>query len=220
MPIDRAIRSLFVAAALLSTSAACDKGDAKKDDAKPEAAPTEPAKSDDEGAPEVAASGAEQAPVDPEANAEAAAGDDEGEAAAGDEGEAAAADEGEVAAGDEGADEAKTPPPTKSATKTTTSKTADSKTADSKTDEPASTSKVDGKALYLAKCKSCHGTDGKGDTTIGKKVDIPSLIGTKLGKDKVVSVIEKGVPDTKMKGYKGKMTDEEIDAVAAFVKKL
>jgi mono/diheme cytochrome c family protein len=84
---------------------------------------------------------------------------------------------------------------------------------------------VDGKELYLGKCKSCHGPDGKGDTSMGKKVreaggEFPSLAGTKLAKAKIVEIVENGVPDTKMKGYKDKLSKDEIDAIAGYVKKL
>jgi mono/diheme cytochrome c family protein len=95
----------------------------------------------------------------------------------------------------------------------------DSKT-EPKPDDKAPAAKIDAKALFEGKCKSCHGSDGKGDTTIGKKVKIPSLAGTKLSKSDAVKKITDGVPDTKMKGYKDKMSKEEIDAVAAYVKKL
>ena len=77
-----------------------------------------------------------------------------------------------------------------------------------------------GKTVYLKKCKSCHGADGKGDTKIGKKVDIPSLAGTKMSKSKIKGVIENGVKDTKMKAYKSKLSAEEIDNITAFVKTL
>jgi mono/diheme cytochrome c family protein len=80
--------------------------------------------------------------------------------------------------------------------------------------------KIDGKAIFDAKCDSCHGPDGKGDTTIGKKVNIPSLAGTALSKAKVISITEAGVPETKMKSFKDKLSADEIDAVATYVKKL
>jgi mono/diheme cytochrome c family protein len=87
--------------------------------------------------------------------------------------------------------------------------------------KPESTAaKIDGKPIFDAKCKSCHGADGKGETTIGKKVNIPSLSGTALSKSKIVSITETGVADTKMKGFKDKLSADEIDAVATYVKKL
>ncbi len=217
----RAIRTLFVAAALLLTTTACDKGDAKGGDAKggdakgdtKKAAADEGAKVDDGGA-----KADDGGTVAAEAEAEAGAGETGGpgeavaaeaggeEAGAGETGGAVAAsaggEEGGAKADDGGGEE------------------GGKDDGDKAPKKPESTPKIDGKPLFEKKCKSCHGIDGKGDTTIGKKVDIPSLAKTSMSKSKIVSVIEKGVPDTKMKAYKDKLSKEEIDAVAAYVKKL
>lgn len=72
----------------------------------------------------------------------------------------------------------------------------------------------------MKKCKTCHGADGAGDTGIGKKLNIPSIKKTKLSKSKINKIISNGVSGTKMKAFKGKLTDEEIAGVTAFVKKL
>jgi mono/diheme cytochrome c family protein len=116
-------------------------------------------------------------------------------------------------------------PPDGDSGKEPDAKTDSTKTDSTKTDpkpdtKPDETAKIDAKALFDGKCKSCHGADGKGDTTIGKKVNIPSLAGTKLSKADAVKKIADGVPDTKMKGYKDKLSKDEIDALAAYVKKL
>ncbi|PRQ05050.1 c-type cytochrome [Enhygromyxa salina] len=206
-----AIRSLVLAAtALLLTTAACDSGEPKADGAKKADGAAEPAKADDGAAEADKADGAAEAGVAAEAGAagtepaEATGADaaDETDDGGGDEtGEAA------PAAGEEGGD---APPP------------ADDKPVEKKpaADKAPAVAKIDGKPLFESKCKSCHGIDGAGDTTIGKKVEIPSLVKTKLGQAKIVSTITNGVPDTKMKGYKDKLSKEQIDAVAAYVKKL
>jgi mono/diheme cytochrome c family protein len=74
-----------------------------------------------------------------------------------------------------------------------------------------------GKTLFLAKCKACHGEDGTGNPKVKEKYDVPSLVGSKDSLAHVEKVIRKGVADTKMKGYEGKLSDAEIDAVAAYV---
>lgn len=99
-------------------------------------------------------------------------------------------------------------------------KEPDPKEPDPKTDDKTPTAKIDAKSIFDSKCKSCHGADGKGDTTIGKKVSIPSLASTKISKAEAIKTITDGVPDTKMKGYADKLSKDEIDAVAAYVKKL
>jgi cytochrome c6 len=82
---------------------------------------------------------------------------------------------------------------------------------------PAAQAAADGKALYDAKCAMCHGKDGvakpmaKGSANLNdpkyQEATTP---------DELVAVIENG--KGKMKGYKGKMTPEEIKAVADYVK--
>ena len=81
--------------------------------------------------------------------------------------------------------------------------------------------RAQGKELFEKKCKTCHGLDGKGSEKYRKKVpDLPSLVKTKLSQSKVVSVVTNGVPDTKMKAYKSKLSGEEIESVAVYVKSL
>ena len=80
--------------------------------------------------------------------------------------------------------------------------------------------KIDAQALYMAKCKKCHGANGDSDTKMGKKYEIEPLKGAKISKKKAAKAIRKGVPDTKMKPFESKLTGDEIDALAAFVTKL
>ncbi|HFE47292.1 MAG TPA: c-type cytochrome, partial [Nannocystis exedens] len=77
-----------------------------------------------------------------------------------------------------------------------------------------------GRVLFMAKCKACHGADGKGDTMFGSKIDIVSLYRTRRSRSKIRSITANGVPGTKMKPYEGKLSDTELDDVAAFVKTL
>jgi cytochrome c5 len=217
-----ALRSLVLAAtALLLTTAACDSGQPKADAGKKADAGAADAAKADDGAAEgdkadgAAADAGDAADAGADTTATAGATADAGETtgAEGDESD----DGGETgepipAAGEEGGD---APPPVddkKPATDKTEKKPAADKT-------PA-VAKIDGKPLFETKCKSCHGLDGKGDTTIGKKVDIPSLVKTKLGKAKIVTLVTNGVADTKMKAFKDKLSKEEIDAVSDYVKKL
>lgn len=198
----RAIRSLFVAttAFLLLATAACDKpedkkpADKKADEVKAPEPPVEPPPVE----PPPVEPPVEPPPIVPPADTGAAAADTS--AAAADTAEPAADGGGEKAdGGGEDKPPAEKPPAEKP--------------------EPTA-AKIDGKPIFDAKCKSCHGADGKGETTIGKKVNIPSLAGTALSKSKIISTTEAGVPDTKMKGFKDKLSADEIEAVATYVKKL
>jgi len=192
------LRSLLAAASalFLLQASACDKG-GEKADAK---------KADDKKAPEPTPEPTPTPTPEPAAETTAApepAGTETGAAEAG-----AEAGAGETT----GAAEPTPEPDAKVDPKP--------KTTDKKPDDTTAAAKIDGKPIFESKCKSCHGSDGKGDTTIGKKVDIPSLASTKISKAEAVKTITNGVADTKMKGYADKLSKDEIDAVAAYVKKL
>ena len=78
---------------------------------------------------------------------------------------------------------------------------------------------ADGAAIYKAKCASCHGADGKGQTPMGKKMGLRDLGSPEVQKqtDKQLydwTAIGKG----KMPGYKDKLTDEEIKALVAHMR--
>jgi len=72
----------------------------------------------------------------------------------------------------------------------------------------------DGAAIFQAKCKLCHGADGKG-SPVGLKMGAPDLTTKKVSAADATKVIESG--KGKMTGFKGKLSDAEIKAVAGFV---
>ena len=82
---------------------------------------------------------------------------------------------------------------------------------------PAAQAAADGKALYDAKCAMCHGKDG-----VAKAMAKPSanLNDAKWQEATTLETIETAIADGKgkMKGYKDKMSAEEIKAVAAYTK--
>lgn len=147
--------------------------------------------------------------------------DDEG----GDEEEPAG--EGEAAEGESEAAEGE-PTPAEGDTKPTEAKPEGGDTTPAATKPPVKKKakpkpkydKAAGREVYMAKCKSCHGADGKGDTPFGQKIGIRSLAGSGRSHGQIRSITAKGVPGTKMKPYEGKLTDKELDDVAAFVKAL
>jgi mono/diheme cytochrome c family protein len=75
---------------------------------------------------------------------------------------------------------------------------------------------ADGKAIFASKCTVCHGADGKGQSTMGKKLGVKDLTVTKLSPADVEGTVTKG--KGKMTPFEGKLSAEEIKAVAAFVK--
>nr|WP_172302525.1 cytochrome c [Pseudenhygromyxa sp. WMMC2535] len=201
--ISTLLLPLASALLLTLTTAACDKGgDTKADDKKEDADKAGDVEAPPEAPPEAPAA---------ETTGDTTGGDTTGDTTGGDttEGDTTDGEDTEVAAA------AAAP-----------EKTSDSKgKTGTEKDEPKPAAapagpKADGKEVYMKKCKSCHAANGNGDTTIGKKVDIPSLQGSKMSKGKIIKVIEDGVDGTKMKAFKTKLSADEIEAVAIFVTKL
>jgi cytochrome c553 len=87
-----------------------------------------------------------------------------------------------------------------------------------------SASAGDAKALYEKECAKCHGTDGKGDTKMGKKVGAKDYTDAKvqaeMKDDKAFKAIKEGLKEgdkTLMKPTQG-VTDDEIKALVAYMK--
>jgi cytochrome c6 len=84
---------------------------------------------------------------------------------------------------------------------------------------PAAQAEANGQALYDAKCAMCHGKDG-----VAKPMAKPAanLNDAKWQDATKVEAIETVITDGKgkMKGYKDKLTAEEIKAVATYTKTL
>jgi mono/diheme cytochrome c family protein len=83
---------------------------------------------------------------------------------------------------------------------------------------------ADGREIFMQKCSGCHGEGGKGDTKLGAKLKIPDLSSAKFQKRhtdaQIKGTIVDGVPDTKMKAFKEKLSESEIDEVVKFVRTL
>ena len=85
----------------------------------------------------------------------------------------------------------------------------------------ATNTMADAAALYGKHCKSCHGADGKGQTTMGKKSkarDYTTEEGQKWTDAEGVKAILEG--SGKMKGYKEKgITEADAKELVAYVRK-
>ena len=80
---------------------------------------------------------------------------------------------------------------------------------------------ADGAAVYKAKCASCHGPDGKGETSIGKSLKLRGLASAdvqKITDADLAKVISDG--KGKMPAYKGKLSADEIKALVAYIRTL
>jgi mono/diheme cytochrome c family protein len=82
----------------------------------------------------------------------------------------------------------------------------------------------DAGAIWEKSCQKCHGADGKGDTKMGKKLDIKDLTDAKyqdsFTDEKATKAIKEGIKDgdkTRMKAAEG-LSDDEIKALVAKVR--
>ena len=75
-------------------------------------------------------------------------------------------------------------------------------------------------------CRKCHGPDGKGDTKMGKKVEVKdytdAAVQAAMKDDEMTKAIKEGVKDAdgkeRMKGYADALTDEQVKALVTYVR--
>lgn len=82
-----------------------------------------------------------------------------------------------------------------------------------------------GKAVYEKSCVLCHGPQGRGDGPVGKTINPPAADFTSAASKKkpdaeLLDTIEHGRPPTAMTGWKGQLSEIEIQDVLAYVKSL
>ncbi len=82
---------------------------------------------------------------------------------------------------------------------------------------------------WKAKCASCHGADGKGQTEQGKKMQVADMTTAEFQKtpdDKLKAAISDGLKRDKngvkqeMEAYKTKLRPEQIDGLVAYIRTL
>jgi mono/diheme cytochrome c family protein len=79
----------------------------------------------------------------------------------------------------------------------------------------------DGATLFKTKCAMCHGADGKGETPIGKKMNIRDLGSAEVQKQtdaELTTIISKG--KNKMPAFEGKLTAEQVGQMVAYIRGL
>jgi mono/diheme cytochrome c family protein len=86
---------------------------------------------------------------------------------------------------------------------------------------------ADAKANWDANCTPCHGKDGSADTKMGKLLNAKNLTDPKVQAEftdaKATQSIKEGVKQNgkmTMKAFGGKLTDDEIKALVAYVRTL
>ena len=79
----------------------------------------------------------------------------------------------------------------------------------------------DAASLYKTKCSACHSADGKGDTTVGKKLGARDLNSAEVQKQldaQLTEVVTKG--RNKMPAYEGKLSKEQIAQLVAYIREI
>ncbi len=86
---------------------------------------------------------------------------------------------------------------------------------------------AEAKAIWAKECAKCHGADGKGKTTMGKKLDVKDYSDPKnqaeLKDEKMVKSIKEGIKEgdkTRMKPFGDTLSDSEIKALVAYFRDL
>ncbi len=69
----------------------------------------------------------------------------------------------------------------------------------------------DAKTLFGQKCAPCHGPDGK-----AKRMGASDISGLKIPEAEIAKIVANG--KGKMQPYKGKLSPEQIDGLAKYVK--
>jgi mono/diheme cytochrome c family protein len=92
---------------------------------------------------------------------------------------------------------------------------------------PLSVRAADAKTNWDNNCAQCHGKDGRADTKMGKTLSAKDLTDPKVQAAftdaKATQSIKEGVKQngkTTMKAFGGKLTDDEIKALVAYVRTL
>lgn len=85
---------------------------------------------------------------------------------------------------------------------------------------------ADAKAIYVKDCQKCHGADGKGLTTMGKKLKVKdwtdAQVQSKFTDEEAIKAIKEGKKEgdkTRMKAYKDQYSDQEVKDLVAYIRK-
>ena len=79
-----------------------------------------------------------------------------------------------------------------------------------------------GETLFKRRCPACHGSDGKGETPMGKKLGAANLTSTEVQSQsdaQLTDVITKG-KNNKMPSFDGKLSKDEIAELVAYIREL
>ena len=85
----------------------------------------------------------------------------------------------------------------------------------------AAGARADGAGDFKTKCAMCHGADGAGTTATGKALKVRDLSSPDVQSQtdaQLAAIVTDG--KGKMPAYKGKLTDDQIKSLVAFIRSL
>lgn len=77
---------------------------------------------------------------------------------------------------------------------------------------------ADGSAVFRVHCAPCHGMEGKGKPRIGTPNFTDPKVQASITDEQIVTTIKNGRKGTAMPTWSGKLAEEEINAVAAYIR--
>ena len=77
-----------------------------------------------------------------------------------------------------------------------------------------------GEAIFKQNCTPCHGEDGKGKAAVGTPDFTSAKLQASLTDQYILNTITNGKTGTIMPAWKGKLSEEQISAVASYVRSL
>lgn len=86
---------------------------------------------------------------------------------------------------------------------------------------PGRADQTKGADIFKSKCAMCHGADGKGQTPVGKSMQLKDLTSDdiqNLHDSELKNIIENG--KGKMKAFKGTLTTPQIEDVVQYLRSL
>ncbi|MEY2411811.1 MAG: cytochrome c6 [Acidobacteriaceae bacterium] len=80
----------------------------------------------------------------------------------------------------------------------------------------------DAATLFKAKCSLCHGADGSGNTSVGKKMSAPDLRTADVQKqsDKQLAEYIANGKGKKMPPFKNSLKEDQIEQLVAYIREL
>jgi mono/diheme cytochrome c family protein len=78
----------------------------------------------------------------------------------------------------------------------------------------------DGHAIFKDHCTGCHGDDGKGISTVGTPDFTDLKVQASVTDEEIIDTITNGRKGTIMPAWKEQLSEQEISAVAEFVRSL